>query len=64
MFKKFKVELYTWFNEGLNVNTFYFETGRLAMDFAYSQKWNVLKVYDADGDLMHQNAQANFETYA
>lgn len=64
MNKKIKVELFVWFDDGLVKNTYFFADGRRAMDFAYSNTWNILKVYDEDGDLWHQNAQANFETYA
>lgn len=63
MKNKFKVEIFVWHNDGLNVNTYFFKTGREAMDFAYSQKWNTLKVYDEHDILMHQNKN-NSETYA
>jgi len=52
---KFKVELFLWDNKGLTVTRKEFDDGRHAMDYGYSQPWNVLKVYDAEGDLFHLN---------
>lgn len=65
MNNKYRVEFYQWFNEGLNVNNFFFESDRDAMDYAYSNsgKWVTLKVYDPNGDLMHQNKTSQ-DTYA
>lgn len=65
MNNKYRVEFYQWFNEGLNVNNFFFETDRDAMDYVYSNasQWSTVKVYDPAGDLMHQNKTSQ-ETYA
>lgn len=63
MSNKFRVELYTWFKDGLNVNNFYFKTAREAMDFAYNSVWSVVKVYDEKDVLMHQNKNT-YDTYA
>jgi hypothetical protein len=62
---KFRVEFYQWFNDGLNVNAHFFDTAREAMNYAYdnADKWVTLKVYDPNGDLMHQN-KSTAETYA
>lgn len=63
MSNKYRVETYTWYSDGLNVNNYYFETGREAMDFSYNTPWHVLKVYDNKDVLMHQN-KSSYDTYA
>lgn len=62
---KFRVEFYQWFKDGLNVNAFFFDTAREAMDYGYAHpdKWVTLKVYDPAGELMHQN-KSTMDTYA
>jgi hypothetical protein len=61
----YKIELFIWHNRGLQVKSFKRPTSREAMDYAYSQKWDVMKVYDIDGDLMHVNSvNKQYEQYA
>lgn len=61
---KFKVEFYTWDKSGLTLGVLYYKNGREAMDGAYSHNWSTVKVYNDDGELMHQNSQKGFESYA
>lgn len=66
MHNKYRVEFYQWYKDGLNVNCYFFDTDREAMDYSYSnmKHWHTLKVYDKDSVLMHQNKNSNQETYA
>lgn len=65
MNNQYRVEFYQWFQGGLNINQFFFDTNRKAMDYAYGNAldWLTLKVYDIDGSLMHQNS-STADTYA
>lgn len=61
----FKIELFVWHNTGLVLTRYKKNSAREAMDFAYSKPWNVLKVYDENGVLMHLNSSnKEYETYA
>lgn len=62
---KYRVEFYQWFKDGLNVNCYFFDTARQAMDYSYAniKLWQTLKVYDNEGVLMHQNKNTQ-DTYA
>ena len=62
---QYRVEFYQWLKGGLNVNYYFFDTSREAMDYAYSNssKWLTLKVFDQEGSLMHQNSSTS-DTYA
>lgn len=62
----FKIEIFVWENNGLKLFKFNKESARDAMDFAYGYAgWNVMKIYDPDGDLIHSNSTSKeVETYA
>jgi hypothetical protein len=61
---KFKVEFYSWEKSGLTLGVLYYKTSREAMDGAYGHPWNSVKVYNDEGELIHQNTQKGFESYA
>ena len=62
----YKIEVYIWSNDGLKVVKIKAKDAREAMDMAYSQsKWDVLKVFDEDGEMYHMNSsKKDYEQYA
>jgi len=60
---KFIVELFKWNAKGLEIKKHKFDSAREAMDFGYLQPWDILKIYDPDGVMMHLNASSreNFQ---